>query len=640
MSVVLPIITQFDNKGIQQAKKEFKQLEGFSAKAGYAAQKAVVPATAAIALLTRELGKAVKAAVEDKAAQDQLALAIRNNTNATEAQITGVEKTISRMEMQKAVADDQLRPALGNLVRATGDVTKAQGLLELALDISAATGRDLQSVTLALSKAQTGQVTALTRLGIPLDAAAVKSKDLEAIQADLAQRFRGASDAAAKSAQGGMKKLEIALDNLYEQVGYKLLPVLGDYVTVLADIAGKALDADKSTGGWGKTVAFLFGNLIPGIKTLQTLNKFVGNYADKTEKATQVTSRVTNSAKERAAFEGNLTTAIDDQTKSTVKNTAAKDKAAAAAKKLRDSIKAAQDALDEAKKAIRDDFAKALDIAKDKLQMAQDAFDGFAKSVSESLTSALNFRDAYEAGQDTGAGFIAGLTEQATKIKTFGELVNRLIAGGLSEKALGKVLDAGVDAGTAIAKELLEGSGNILKANELVKDVQNLADRVGVAAAGRYYSAGVEAGKNLVAGVQSVIDSYEIRLNIPGLTAADVRGLQGQFAGGAPSGIVGMPDPVTQTAAFNDWVTAGLMDLQNIGPGLIPMFGDGGIVSRPTLGIIGEAGPEAVVPLDRLGAMGNTTVNINVNGGDPNAVVDALKRYYRQNGPLPVAVSY
>lgn len=73
----------------------------------------------------------------------------------------------------------------------------------------------------------------------------------------------------------------------------------------------------------------------------------------------------------------------------------------------------------------------------------------------------------------------------------------------------------------------------------------------------------------------------------------------------------------------------------------IPMLANGGIVTSPTLALIGEKGPEAVVPLDRYkGNNSGGNVTIHVNGGDPNAVVDALRRYYRQNGPLPVGVSY
>ena len=67
----------------------------------------------------------------------------------------------------------------------------------------------------------------------------------------------------------------------------------------------------------------------------------------------------------------------------------------------------------------------------------------------------------------------------------------------------------------------------------------------------------------------------------------------------------------------------------------IPMLADGGIVSSPTLAMIGERGPEAVVPLNRAGALGNN-ITINVNGGDPNAVVNALRAYMRQNGSIPI----
>jgi hypothetical protein len=66
----------------------------------------------------------------------------------------------------------------------------------------------------------------------------------------------------------------------------------------------------------------------------------------------------------------------------------------------------------------------------------------------------------------------------------------------------------------------------------------------------------------------------------------------------------------------------------------IPKLADGGIVTGPTLALIGEAGPEAVVPLDRAGGMGGVT--INVNGGDPVAVVDALRRYMNRYGNIPI----
>jgi hypothetical protein len=75
----------------------------------------------------------------------------------------------------------------------------------------------------------------------------------------------------------------------------------------------------------------------------------------------------------------------------------------------------------------------------------------------------------------------------------------------------------------------------------------------------------------------------------------------------------------------------------------IPMLAQGGIVTSPTLALIGEGnGPEAVIPLNRMGEFGmggGSNVTINVNGGDPNAVVAALRTYMRQNGSVPIRVS-
>jgi hypothetical protein len=75
----------------------------------------------------------------------------------------------------------------------------------------------------------------------------------------------------------------------------------------------------------------------------------------------------------------------------------------------------------------------------------------------------------------------------------------------------------------------------------------------------------------------------------------------------------------------------------------IPMLAQGGIVTSPTLAMIGEgAGPEAVIPLSRMnefGMGGSPNVTINVNGGDPNAVVAALRQYMYRNGSVPISVT-
>jgi hypothetical protein len=78
-----------------------------------------------------------------------------------------------------------------------------------------------------------------------------------------------------------------------------------------------------------------------------------------------------------------------------------------------------------------------------------------------------------------------------------------------------------------------------------------------------------------------------------------------------------------------------LVNFGDVGSVSIPRLADGGIVTGPTLALIGEAGPEAVIPLNRMGSMGNT-FNVYVQGADPQAVVKALQDYNRTAGPIPV----
>jgi TP901 family phage tail tape measure protein len=87
----------------------------------------------------------------------------------------------------------------------------------------------------------------------------------------------------------------------------------------------------------------------------------------------------------------------------------------------------------------------------------------------------------------------------------------------------------------------------------------------------------------------------------------------------------------------------GLPSVPNVSFPRIPMLAEGGIVREATLALIGEGGPEAVIPLDRLGDTagmgGQTTVNVTVTSADPQAVVEAIRRFTRANGPLSGVVN-
>ena len=176
---------------------------------------------------------AVQAAAQDEQSQKKLADQLRRTTDATAEQIAAVEQHISKQMMLTGVTDDELRPAMANLVRATGDVSFAQQQLNLALDISAATGKDLESVSLALGKAFTGNIGALTKLGVPLDQSVIKSKNLSEVIKTLNEQFGGAAADAADTFSGRLRILQTSLGEAVEGIGYALLPVAERLVAFL-----------------------------------------------------------------------------------------------------------------------------------------------------------------------------------------------------------------------------------------------------------------------------------------------------------------------------------------------------------------------------------------------------------------------
>ena len=194
-----------------------------------------IAATAAFGAVTAAAGLAVKAALEDAESQELLAQTIKTTFGESEALRVETEKLISQFQKSAAVADDKLRPAFSTLVRATGDFTQSQKLLQVALDVSAGTGRDLESVTIALARASNGSVTALTRLGVPLDQNAVKAKDFDKIVASLADTFEGQASVKANSAAGRFRAFGIAVDELREQFGVLLLPTVIKVVDFFTD---------------------------------------------------------------------------------------------------------------------------------------------------------------------------------------------------------------------------------------------------------------------------------------------------------------------------------------------------------------------------------------------------------------------
>ena len=214
-------------KNLDSGSKEVEGFGGKLEKFGKVAAAAFAAAAAAAAAYAVKLAvDGVKSAIEDEAAQLRLANALKNVTAATDAQISAVEQQILKTSLATGVADDQLRPALQRLATATGSVTKSQDLLNLALDISAATGKNVETVSNALGKAYEGNTSSLSRLGVGLSTAEIKTLGLEGTVKQLAETFGGAATVQANTFEGQIARLKVGFDEAKESVGAALLPTL------------------------------------------------------------------------------------------------------------------------------------------------------------------------------------------------------------------------------------------------------------------------------------------------------------------------------------------------------------------------------------------------------------------------------
>jgi len=235
------------NKSEKQVQTFGDKLGDFSKKAGLAFAAA---AAAAGVYATKLAVDGVKAAIEDEAAQLRLASALKAATGATDAQIKATEEYISATSLAVGVSDDELRPALQRLSIATGDVKKSQDLLNLAIDISKGTGKDLASVTEALSKAYGGQDTQLARLGIGITAAQAKQLDFRGETEKLSELYGGAASRNAETFQGRIDRLKVGFQEAKEAVGVALLPIIEKLIGYIFEYGAPIVQ--KFQEGWEK----------------------------------------------------------------------------------------------------------------------------------------------------------------------------------------------------------------------------------------------------------------------------------------------------------------------------------------------------------------------------------------------------
>lgn len=238
MAIKIPIISELNKTGFRQTITEFKKLETNAQRFKFVMSKATSPAglaslSAAATTAAYAIFNMAQSAADDQKSQAILATALKNTTGATDDQVASVEDLITKMQMASGIADTDLRTGFQNLARATQSVTKSQKLLSLAVDVSVGTGRSLESVTIALGKAYGGNISALKRLGVPIDENTIKTKNFEGAVQQLSDTFGGSAAQAADTMAGKFEITKQRIDEAKEAIGNAFIPIISNLVEAL-----------------------------------------------------------------------------------------------------------------------------------------------------------------------------------------------------------------------------------------------------------------------------------------------------------------------------------------------------------------------------------------------------------------------
>ena len=371
----------------------------------------------------------VKAAMDDQKAQAVLAKSLQNTVGANKQAQAAAESYIETLMYASNIADDKLRPALAQLVRATGDITKAQRLLSLSTDVAIGGNVDLETVTKALSKAAQGQTSALGRLGLGLSTAALNSGDLATVTEELTLKFGGSAAAAADTMGGRMENLSIRFGELKEQIGTELLPVLEDGTSKILDFVGALQTGDISdTASSAYDLAEGIGDIGRNATGIGLVVGFIKNLNPFAKDAEESVRGLTDATNESAAafrkfddllgrippkidqmrmkgddYQKNVADYVASQTEQKFADIVNKRNAAieAGAKASEDDKKkkaAARKEYAETAKTLRESLAVALDDANKALQDAKDEADDFGKSLAFSF--GVSLAGAYDKAAD------------------------------------------------------------------------------------------------------------------------------------------------------------------------------------------------------------------------------------------------
>jgi uncharacterized protein YukE len=613
MAINIPIITSFVNTGVQAADKQLKAF-GTSAKT---VAGAVGGFSLALGTVKSVIGPAIAAASNMEESLSKVNVVFGRGAREVEKFANSAAKNLGQSKQSVLEAAG----VFGTFGKAAGLAGEDLALFSndfttLATDLASFNNTSPEEAVQAIGAALRGEAEPLRRFGVLLNDATLKQEAMTL----------GIYDG--KGALTAQQKILAAQSAIYKQTG----DAQGDFMRTSDGLANSTrtlsatfkdlqakfgaafIEQAKTATANVNFLAQAFNKLPTPVKNSSNeISGFIGFLRNMQNPLSQAWYGLTNL---RKAFENDkVTGAYNENLRMSAQQTMrVADAAGEFNRKLREQQEetgGASKAINELYDVINDKLADALDEAKDQLEDAQDAFTDFGQSVADGIKAGFSFSDAKDAGVETGGGFLAGLKDQVAGVKEYATNVDLLLKRGLSQDALTAVLDAGAEAGAAIAAELVAGGQEAITGpngvNALVSTVQEVADKLGLDSAGRFYQAGVDQGTALVAGLESVLAKYEKILKNPNLTTKRLENLLGQ----------------AQTDISFTKITAG----QTIAP------------PAPTK-------TEAQSVAEARAARGGTTnYTVNVQGGLATAAEigkvtnDGLRAFARQNGPLDLPIA-
>jgi hypothetical protein len=524
---------------------------------------------AAAAMAAKFAVDGVKAFVEDEAAAAKLATTLGNLGFADAT--AGVEGMIDAQQRLTGVADDQLRPAFDRLVRSTQSIGEATNALKIAQDISAGTGKSLESVAAALGKAYDGNTVGLGKLGIGLDAATLRAGNMKEIMAALSTTFEGQAATAAGTYQGQINRLGVAFDELKESFGRGFLTSLGDATTGTNDLMTAMKDLEPVAESIGNELARAALDAVDFGRSMQNLLTPINNFENASTRAFNELSRQTQTGifnlerlgdawngvlgQDRSGFAGGAVGGgrggagggsmggeatgrpnIRENDPTVIRANAAAhwaqvladlnpkldDNTTSSAASARANV-SIRDAMAAAAQKVTDLFAPALNQAKNNLDAVTKASTDYAASLAGAITGTVSLAAAWssaEAKAKPGEAFAAealtAFQKQIGDATGFATAIGTLasdpqVSQTLIDQLVAVGQSQGPIAGTVLANEIIS-SGLAPELSNQLQVLDVFAGKTGEEVSKKFYNQGLQSAVDILEGITTEIAAQKKQL--------------------------------------------------------------------------------------------------------------------------------